>query len=179
MAFSGIPFDIFAQNASNFTKVYHHTPYDTISVSRQELSQVGKTVLITGGATGIGRSIATNFLRAGVSTIVITGRRKDILETGAEYLRDEARKLGTSLTVTAQVSDQSDRAAVKELWLKLQRDAISVDILVLNAADFTEQKPILELGVDRLWAAFETNVRGAFDMVESFWKQPDDKPKVS
>jgi uncharacterized oxidoreductase len=39
----------------------------------------GNTVLITGGATGIGRAMALAFLRAG-SEVVICGRRAKRLE---------------------------------------------------------------------------------------------------
>jgi hypothetical protein len=50
--------------------------------------------------------------------------------------------------------------------------------LLLNAASFSEEKPLLELGAEQVWAAYEANVHGPLDMVEGFNKQPGDKPKV-
>jgi NADP-dependent 3-hydroxy acid dehydrogenase YdfG len=87
----------------------------------------------------------------------------------------EGRHLDDSIT---QTCDQTDRTAVKALWVRFQRDGIFVDTLVLNAATFSEEKPLLELGAEQVWAAYETNVRGPLDMVEGFNKQPGDKPKV-
>ncbi|KAH8879765.1 putative short-chain dehydrogenase, partial [Thozetella sp. PMI_491] len=161
-----------------FTRVVRRAPYPTISASRPELSQAGKTVLVTGGATGIGHAIAINFVRAGASTVIIVGRRGDVLEAGAISLRAEAEHSVTSAKVATLVCDQSDRAAVRALWSGLQQDGVFVDTLVLNAADFTEEKPILDLGADRLWTAYETNVRGPLDMVEGLSKQPGDRPKA-
>src|SRR5262245_20861832 len=124
MDFTQIPFDIVEQNKTDFTKVLHRAPYPTITVSRPGLRQAGKTVLVTGGATGIGHAIATNFLRAGASTVIIVGRRKDVLEAGALSLRAEAEHAARSTTVVALACDQSDRVAVRTLWSGLQRDGV-------------------------------------------------------
>lgn len=51
----------------SFTKTYHNKPYDLISPSRPELSASGKNVVITGGGTGVGKSIALSFAQAGAS----------------------------------------------------------------------------------------------------------------
>jgi hypothetical protein len=39
---------------------------------------------------------------------------------------------------------------VKALWARFQRDGIFVDTLVLNAASFSEEKPLLELGAEQV-----------------------------
>ncbi|KAH7120376.1 putative short-chain dehydrogenase [Dactylonectria estremocensis] len=166
------------QNETDFTKTIHREPYPSISVTRPELSHAGKTVLVTGGGTSIGLSIAKSFLRAGASTIVITGRRLEVLEASVEKLKAEAAKIGVEAVVLARKNDVADHAAVKALWSGLEAEGIVVDVLVSNAGDFVGGKTILDVGSDRLWQAFETNVRGPLDMVENFAKQPGNRPKA-
>ncbi|KAJ5819461.1 hypothetical protein N7474_005052 [Penicillium riverlandense] len=166
------------QNTTDFTKVIHQKPYRTIDVTRPELSQTGKTVLVTGGATGIGLSISRKFIEADVSTVILIGRRQDVLTSGGKELRSEAENSGKSVTVITEPCDQADRSAVEALWNKLEQDGIVVDILILNAADFTDQKSILDLGAQRVWKSYEVNVRGPLDLVARFHKQNDKKPRT-
>lgn len=49
------------QDGSTFTKTIHKTTYPTIDPARPELSQAGRTVVITGGSAGIGFAIAQGF----------------------------------------------------------------------------------------------------------------------
>jgi FlaA1/EpsC-like NDP-sugar epimerase len=68
-----------------FTKVWHTEPYPAISPTRPELSVTGKSVLITGGGTGIGAAIAKAFAAAGSTQIAIVGRtEKTLLATKQE-----------------------------------------------------------------------------------------------
>uniref|UniRef100_UPI0013D24220 SDR family NAD(P)-dependent oxidoreductase n=1 Tax=Citrobacter freundii TaxID=546 RepID=UPI0013D24220 len=46
----------------------------------------GKRVLITGGGTGLGKSIGRRFLSLGAD-LAICGRRKDVLDATAEEFR--------------------------------------------------------------------------------------------
>ncbi|GKU08960.1 unnamed protein product, partial [Fusarium langsethiae] len=70
----------------SFTKAWHSKPYSSIDPSRPEISAAGKFIAITGGGTGIGKSIAIAFAQAGASTIAILGRRLDRLETAANEI---------------------------------------------------------------------------------------------
>jgi len=45
----------------SFTKTFHKVPYDHISPTSPNSSVKGKTIIITAGHTGIGRSIASSF----------------------------------------------------------------------------------------------------------------------
>ena len=48
----------------------------------------GKKALITGGGTGLGKSIGRRYMELGAE-LVICGRRKEVLEETAEELRKE------------------------------------------------------------------------------------------
>ena len=46
----------------------------------------GKTIVITGGGTGLGRSMANRFAELG-SNLVITSRRKEVIQDASEELK--------------------------------------------------------------------------------------------
>ena len=82
------------------------------------------TVLITGGATGIGFALAKKFHSAG-NRVILVGRRE-------EALRQAAGQLSGCLIAVADVSQETDRE-------RLVRDFPDVSILVNNAGvQFTQ-----------------------------------------
>ncbi|MDB5096165.1 MAG: short-chain dehydrogenase [Cyanobacteria bacterium RYN_339] len=82
----------------------------------------GNTVLVTGGATGIGLAIAQRFLAAG-SRVVVCGRRADKLA--------EAQAAHPGLeTIVADVAGEADRVALFEEAVKRFPD---LNVLVNNA----------------------------------------------
>ncbi|MNS44152.1 putative oxidoreductase [compost metagenome] len=82
----------------------------------------GNTVLVTGGATGIGLAIAVRFLRAG-SKVIICGRRADKLA--------EAKAHHPGLhTLVADVATAADREA---LFATVTREFPDLNVLVNNA----------------------------------------------
>lgn len=87
----------------------------------------GKRALITGGGTGLGRSIGRRYLELGAS-LVICGRRKEVLEATASELSQQ-----TGGKVTAIPCDVRDAAAVEAMMEQIWREQ-PPDILVNNAA---------------------------------------------
>ncbi|MEV6271787.1 SDR family oxidoreductase [Kribbella sp. NPDC051936] len=81
-----------------------------------------RTIVVTGGATGIGRATAERF-RADGDDVVITGRRADVLE-----------KTAADLGARAVVCDATDPAQVQRLLDELPE---RVDVLVNNAGGNT------------------------------------------
>jgi uncharacterized oxidoreductase len=82
----------------------------------------GNTILITGGSTGIGLSLAARFLEAG-NRVLICGRRKDKLE--------EAEKAHPGLrTFVCDVSKEADREA---LFAHTVREFPGTNVLFNNA----------------------------------------------
>lgn len=118
----------------------------------------GKTALITGGGTGIGRSIALLLARAGVHVAVNYSRsEKEALETKAEIER-----LGVKcLACKANVADDADvRGMVEDVVREFGR----LDILVNNAGmtHFVDHKD-LEGMKDEYWdEIMDVNVKGMF-----------------
>jgi len=55
-------------------------------------------ILITGGGTGVGFSIARSFIKASAATVIIIGRRADVIATAVDNLEKEAKTSGTMVT---------------------------------------------------------------------------------
>ncbi|KAF6815317.1 D-erythrulose reductase [Colletotrichum sojae] len=156
------------ENGSTLVKTIHKKGYPAIDPSRPELSQTGRTVLITGGSGGIGFAIARGFAQAGAAHVIITGRRANALDESVAKLRAEFP--GGTTKFSGRAVEVSDLVATEKLWKGFEDDDIVVDVLALNAASF-EALPILDQGVDKVWAQFEVNVRGHLDYTERFYHQ--------
>lgn len=88
----------------------------------------GKKILITGGGTGLGKSIGKRYLELGAE-LVIAGRRKEVLDATAEEFR-AALPGARVATVQADVRDaESVEAMMEEVWR-----SGPLDVLLCNAA---------------------------------------------
>jgi len=100
----------------------------------------GKRILITGGATGLGKSMAQRFLELG-ATLYICGRREQVLSEASEELRK-----ATGGNIKTFVCDVRDSARVEEVVGQIWQDG-SLDVLVNNAAgNFLGRTEELSLG---------------------------------
>lgn len=88
----------------------------------------GRTVLITGGGTGIGRELAL-ILAAKGARLVLTGRRAEPL---AETVRDVEAAGGQARTVVGNVTDSAHRKAALD---EAQKAFGGLDVLVNNAGN--------------------------------------------
>jgi len=156
---------------TDLTKTVHGQPYPAISPTRSELSQAGKTILITGGGTGTGFAMAQAFIRASAATIVIIGRRADVLDTARSRLEQEAQEVGTGAKIITFPCDVLKTEEVDALWKDLEAKGVYVDVYIANAAKFTEPKPMLELGTEEVWSQVETNVKSPLYFAEKFHSQ--------
>jgi NAD(P)-dependent dehydrogenase (short-subunit alcohol dehydrogenase family) len=100
----------------------------------------GKRILITGGATGLGKSMGKRFLELGAS-LYICGRREQVLKEGADELSSATG--GTVKTFACDVRDHSRvEAMVEQFW----QDG-PLDVLVNNAAgNFLARTEDLSIG---------------------------------
>lgn len=114
----------------------------------------GRRALITGGGTGLGRSIGRRFVELGAS-LAICGRRGAVLEATAQALRAEI----PGADVTTHGCDLRDAAAVEAMLDDVWRHG-AADILVNNAAaNFLAQTH--RLSARALDAVLGTTLHGA------------------
>jgi NAD(P)-dependent dehydrogenase (short-subunit alcohol dehydrogenase family) len=87
----------------------------------------GKRILVTGGGTGLGRSMSHRFLELGAN-VVICGRREDVLEQTAEELTKETGAEIETVRCDVRLPDAVE-AMMDRIW-----QTRPLDILVNNAA---------------------------------------------
>jgi len=165
--------------STDFTSTIHREPYPAISPIKPSLSQAGKTVLITGGGTGIGKAIAHNFILASAATVIIIGRRVAKLQEAAAELEAAGKQSGKTVSVITKGCDVTSDLQVEALWADLADSGVHVDVLVLNAAVQPPAQTLFELGTAAVWSFFEAHVKGPLYFAELFYKQHNssDGPK--
>ncbi|HHO51266.1 MAG TPA: SDR family oxidoreductase [Deltaproteobacteria bacterium] len=109
----------------------------------------GKTVLITGGTTGIGLATAARFDAEG-ARVVVTGRNPETLAAARDTLPDG---------VEVWASDASDPKAIEALFARIRDELGGLDVLFLNAG-IARFAPLLELPLSQFDDQFSVNVRG-------------------
>ncbi|KAK3291297.1 putative NADP(+)-dependent dehydrogenase [Chaetomium fimeti] len=145
------------------TKTYHTQTYDRIA-KHHGFDGRGKTVLITGGATGVGFSIAKAFAEAGVARIAIVSRSPGPQETAKADLQ-AAHPAVQVLTYSTSVTDSTR-------LIEILSELGTVDILVLSAAAAHRRAPGTEITEQEVRDAFETNVLATFTLVRAFLRMP-------
>jgi NAD(P)-dependent dehydrogenase (short-subunit alcohol dehydrogenase family) len=122
----------------------------------------GKTALITGGDSGIGRAVAVLYAREGadVAIVYLEEEQRDADETRAA-VEEEGRRC---LQVPGNVADASFcRQAVERVVSELGK----LDILVNNAAFQNRQKSIEDITEEQWDLTFRTNIYGYFYMTKA------------
>jgi len=115
----------------------------------------GKTVLVTGGGSGIGRAVALAFARNGAQ-VAITGRN-------SERLRQTAQLSDGPLPIFCHACDVADRQAVAELFERLQRELESPHILVNNAGINIQNRSMAEMRPEQWDQILAVNATGAYN----------------
>lgn len=121
----------------------------------------GKTALITGGDSGIGRAVAVAFAKEGCdSAIVFLNEKKD-----AEFTAETIAELNAEcLLIKGDISnEQFCKKAVKECIKKFGK----LDILVNNAAVQYPQSDITKISAKQLSKTFSINIFSYFYMVKA------------
>ncbi|KAJ5211261.1 hypothetical protein N7491_011081 [Penicillium cf. griseofulvum] len=154
---------------ATITPTVHKAPYAAIDPTNDQLSQAGRTILITGGSKGIGFSIARSFAQAGACRIIIVARSSETLDTCTARIQTGVPEFKGK--VIPMQCDLGDVASVESMWAYFKEVGTVVDVLVLNAAKSQEGSSILDLGWKETWELFETNTRGNLIMVEQFMRK--------
>jgi NAD(P)-dependent dehydrogenase (short-subunit alcohol dehydrogenase family) len=123
----------------------------------ESLSLDGKSVVITGGGTGLGRAMVRALARAGAD-LAIAGRRPGPIEEAV----DEVRALGRD--AVAVPTDVTDSAQVNELISSSIQRFGKIDVLINNAGAVQDnvRKPIWDITDEDWRRIMDVNLTGAF-----------------
>ncbi|MEC0089279.1 SDR family oxidoreductase [Paenibacillus macquariensis] len=121
----------------------------------------GKTAIITGGDSGIGRAISVAFAKEGADVAVLyLNEHDDALETKTQ-VEQEGRKC---LLIAGDIGDEEVcKASVKQTMDQFG----AVDILVNNAAEQHPQGRIEDITTEQLERTFRTNIFSMFYMTKA------------
>lgn len=122
-----------------------------------------KTVMITGGGSGIGLEIAKLLLESKTYRLVLVGRNRDKLEAAAEALG------GASETVSIHTCDLRDSSQIQKTIEKVEGNHKGIYGLVNNAGIY----PLGGLAdtQEKMWdQAMETNIKAPFLLTQAVAK---------
>jgi NAD(P)-dependent dehydrogenase (short-subunit alcohol dehydrogenase family) len=120
-----------------------------------------KVALITGGDSGIGRSVAVHYAKEGADVaIVYLNEHADAQETKRQVEQEGRRCILIA-------GDTGDEALCGQAVEQCVSELGKLDILVNNAAEQHPQKSIEDISAEQLERTFRTNIFGYFFMVKA------------
>lgn len=125
----------------------HYATYPSLS---------GKSVLITGGASGIGLAVAEAFAANGAHLTLL-----DLNAEGLARASEKLRSANPKIAVETSCGSTTDEAAVERAFTQAEARFGSIDVL-LNNAGIASNKPTLELSVDEWRRVVDINLTGVF-----------------
>ncbi len=121
----------------------------------------GKTAIITGGDSGIGRSVSLYFAKEGADVaIVYLNEHEDANKT-----KDMVENEGVRCMLLA--GDVGDSSFCREIVDKVKSEFGKIDILVNNAAEQHVQESLLDISDEQLEKTFRTNIFSMFYLTKA------------
>lgn len=123
------------------------------------MSLNGKTVLITGGGSGIGAACAVALAKEGCK-VGITGRRD-------ERLKEAASRFAGTPAIKTFVSDVASRDDVAKLFDLANSELGQVDILINSAGVNTKKRTFADLAPEDWDKLMQINATGAYNTMHA------------
>src|ERR1700759_1976819 len=131
------------------------------------LSLEGKTAVIIGGPSGIGRALSLGLSDAGADVVASARRKEQVEETAAAIEAKGKRTLRVA-------SDVADRASLENLLTQTLAHFGKVDILI-NCAGRIKRAPTLTFSEEEWQAIIDTNLTGTLRACQIFGKHMLDR----
>jgi len=139
----------------------HSQPADRAEHYRGSGKLEGKVAIITGGDSGIGRSVAIHFAKEGADVVIAyLNEHEDAHET--ERLVQEAGRRCILLA-----GDIGDEPHCREIVTQTLQTFGKIDVVVNNAGEQHPQESIEDITEEQLERTFRTNIFGMFFLVKA------------
>ena len=122
----------------------------------------GKTAVVIGGTSGIGRTLSLGLADAGADVIASSRRQEQVDETAAEIERHGRQTLRLC-------SDVCNRASLEELLAASIQRFTKIDILI-NCAGKIKRMPTLDMPEEEWVDILDTNLTGTLRACQIFGK---------
>ncbi|MDR4945890.1 SDR family oxidoreductase [Neobacillus cucumis] len=120
----------------------------------------GKTAIITGGDSGIGKAVAIYFAKEGADVAIVYLEEHQDAEETKQLIEAEGRKC---LLFSGDIGSEE---TCKDIISKTISEFQKLDILVNNAAEQHPQKSLLDISSQQLEKTFRTNIFSYFYMTK-------------
>ncbi|KAB7664701.1 SDR family oxidoreductase [Bacillus sp. B1-b2] len=121
----------------------------------------GKVAIITGGDSGIGRSVAVYYAKEGADVVLVYLNEHDDAQKTKEMVEAEGLKC---LTISGDIGDETFCKKVVEQTIS---EFGKVNILVNNAAEQHPQQSLLDITAEQLEKTFRTNIFSMFYLTKA------------
>ncbi len=118
----------------------------------------GKTVIVTGSGSGIGRALAVEFAK-NQAKVVCCGRRKERLDETVALIEQAG---GTGLAIATDITQKHQVQNLVSITLE---KFDSIDVLFNNAGSFQSIAGVHEADPDIWWRDVTVNLYGSFLMI--------------
>lgn len=116
----------------------------------------GKTAVITGGDSGIGRAISVAYAKEGCNVVIVYNTADDDANTTKQAVESYQ---GKALLIKGDIGDSNFCNQVVE---KTVKEFSGLDIVVNNAAEQHPQNRLEDITDEQLQRTFQTNIFGMF-----------------
>lgn len=124
----------------------------------------GKTILVTGGSTGIGLAAGKRFVEEG-ARLYVTARREAELAVAIDQLGSRA---------TGIRSDVSDLSDLDRLYDRISADGARLDVVFANAGGGSALATIAEVTPEQFDRDYDVNVKGTIFTIQKALPLLDD-----
>ena len=121
----------------------------------------GKTALITGGDSGIGRAVAVAFAKEGADVAISYLNEHEDAEETKQYVEREGRRC---LLIAGDIGEE---AFCKDLVGEVIETFGKLDILVNNAGEQHTQTSLKDISTEQLERTFRTNIFSIFHITKA------------
>lgn len=126
----------------------------------------GKTAVVIGGTSGIGRAIALGFAADGADAVVATSRTRERVEATAAAIRERGAD------TLERTCDVTERDSISDLRDEVVDTFGGVDVLV-NSPGAIARKGVLDVTEDEWDDVFDVQLKGTYRATQIFGREMD------
>ena len=131
----------------------------------------GKTIVVTGGGSGMGRELVLELAKRGASVAAVDINKEAVLET-ARLAPESKEKIST------HVVNITEREAIEKLVDEVKEFHGTVDGIINNAGIIQPFIDVNDLGYDKIEQVMNVNFYGTLYMVKSFLPELLKRPEA-